>query len=340
MANSALLLLLAAAASGTSSQETAASAFGPVGSINQSDLRAHLEFIASDELEGRYTPSRGLDIAARYIAAQLALYGAKPGGVKGTYFQAFPMPDGSPGMAANVIGIFEGTDPVLKNEYVAVGCHYDHIGVGGSGPDRIFNGADDNGSGTAAMLEMAQALSRQRPKRSVLLIWHAGEERGLWGSDFYVKSPTVPIKSITAMLNIDMIGRSWNPEMGGEFREAVSGPNEIFVIGSKKMSDSLGQLSERVNRQHLRLGFNYKFDDPADPEGLFYRSDHYNYAKAGIPIIFYFDGIHPDYHQVTDEVSRIDFTKLVRVSQTIFATAWTLANEKSRPAVNRPLAQG
>jgi Peptidase family M28 len=244
----------------------------------------------------------------------------------------------------NVVAVLEGSDPVLKEEYVAIGAHYDHVGDNSKdgcrpvGDDAICNGADDDGSGTVAVLAMAEALARgPRPKRSILLVWHAGEEKGLWGSDFVTSNPPVPVNRIIAQLNIDMIGRS---KKGGDTnpRNAnLTGPNEIYVIGSKIMSTELGELSEAVNKSFLNLKFNYKYDAPREPEALFYRSDHFNYAKRGIPIIFYFDGVHEDYHMPTDTADKIDYEKMEKVARTIFATLWKLANAPSRPKIDKPM---
>jgi peptidase M28-like protein len=239
----------------------------------------------------------------------------------------------------NVVAIYEGSDPALKGEYVALGAHYDHIGLATSGSDRINNGADDDGSGTVALLNMAEALVRGnvRTRRSWLFVWHAGEERGLWGSRYFVEHPTVPIDKIVTQLNVDMIGRSKAPNDSAASNASLTGPNETYVIGSKMMSTTLGALSERVNRDYLDLGFNYKYDDPNDPSRFFFRSDHYNYAKKGIPIIFYFSGVHADYHRVSDEIGAIDFAKLERVARTIYATAYAVAELPARPVVDRQL---
>jgi len=242
----------------------------------------------------------------------------------------------------NVLGILEGSDPVLKNEYVAVGAHYDHVGVrtGAVPGDKIFNGADDDGSGTVAVLAMAEALARgpQRPKRSVLFVWHAGEEKGLWGSQYFTENPTVPLSSIVAQLNIDMIGRSKRTGDSAPANRTLSGPDEIYVIGSKMMSTELGQLSEAVNKSYLNLSFNYLYDNPNDPNRFFFRSDHFNYARKGIPIIFYFDGEHEDYHKVGDSPDKIDYQKMERVARTICVTLLELANAPTRPRVDKPLS--
>ena len=242
----------------------------------------------------------------------------------------------------NVLGIVEGSDPLLKNEYVAIGAHYDHVGVRGAASvgDKIYNGADDDGSGTVALLAMAEALSHadRPPKRSVLFIWHTGEEKGLWGSQYFTEKPTVPLASIITELNIDMIGRSKPPGDASPANRALTGPDEIYVIGSKMMSTELGQLSEAVNSSYLNLSFNYLYDNPNDPNRFFFRSDHFNYARKGIPIIFYFDGEHEDYHKPGDSPDKIDYQKMEKVARTIYVTMLELANAKTRPRVDKPLS--
>ncbi len=240
----------------------------------------------------------------------------------------------------NVVGVIEGADPVLKKEYVAVGAHYDHVGMSQNADgDRIFNGADDDGSGTVAAMAIAEALAKSpiRPKRSVIFVWHAGEEKGLWGSEFFTDNPTVPIEQIITQLNIDMIGRSKKPGDDNPANKDLTGPNELYVIGSKKMSADLGRLSEEVNNSYLKLSFNYKYDDPNDTERFFYRSDHYNYARKGVPIIFFFSGVHEDYHGLADTADKIDYQKMEKVARTVFATMWRLANAPARPKVDKPL---
>jgi hypothetical protein len=240
----------------------------------------------------------------------------------------------------NVVGVIEGADPILKKEYVAVGAHYDHVGIAKNATgDKIFNGADDDGSGTVSTLAIAQALAKgpERPKRSVIFVWHAGEEKGLWGSEFFTSNPTVPIEQIVTQLNIDMVGRSKKQGDDNPANKDLTGPNELYVIGSKMMSTDLGNLSEEVNNSFLKLAFNYKYDDPNDSERFFYRSDHFNYAKRGVPIIFYFSGVHEDYHGLADTPDKIDYQKMEKVARTVFATMWRLANAQERPKVDKPL---
>ncbi|NUN70905.1 MAG: M28 family peptidase [Bacteroidetes bacterium] len=243
----------------------------------------------------------------------------------------------------NIIAVWEGSDKKLKNEYVAFGAHYDHVGLRPEplNGDSIYNGADDDGSGTVGLLSMAEALTKaQRPKRSMMFIWHTGEEKGLWGSKYFVQNPTVPLSSIVTQLNIDMIGRT-KPDTGESAKnEDFVAPGEIFSIGSNMMSTQLGELNESVNTSLYNLKLNYKFDDPKDPNRLFYRSDHYNYAKNGIPIVFYFDGLHEDYHRVTDHVEKIDFDNLLKVTRTIYALGLKIADLPKRPPVDKTFEIG
>lgn len=240
----------------------------------------------------------------------------------------------------NVVAVFEGSDPVLKNEYVALGAHYDHVGIGApTAGDAIFNGADDDGSGTTTLLSIAEALSKAalKPRRSVLFVWHAGEEKGLWGSRYFTEYPTVPLQQIVAQINLDMIGRSKKAGDQHPRNRELSAPNEIYVIGSKMMSTELGELSEMVNQNYLNLSYNYRYDNPGDPNRFFFRSDHYNYARKGIPIIFFFDGEHEDYHRPSDSADKIDYQKMEQVARTVYMTMWEIANRPTRPKVDKQL---
>ena len=525
-----ICLVLSSAQAQTKATKAAPAPFGNVEGITAAQIKDYLEFIASDELEGRDTPSRGLNIAAHYIASHLSRWGLQPGGADGTYFQPFAIkstkldpantwaeingqrftcgedfypvnyssvtinapvvyvghgwvhkaknlnayeglevkdkimvsasgfPKGmtpkdltgkmgedwisntlyaqkhgakalivitsfnalanwstayknvvekgvvvfeKPGtnnsllpvifaspkflaalfqgekqtapnivnhayagealpgfdfnaakkvsftiaaksetvMTRNIIAKLEGSDPVLKNEYITIGAHYDHVGIGAPvNGDAIYNGADDDGSGTTAVMSIAEAFAKgPRPKRSILFAWHAGEEHGLWGSEYLTDNPPVPINQIITELNIDMIGRAKVAGDPNPANKDLPDPGEIFLIGSKMMSTELGELSERVNKSFLNLKFNYKYDDPSDPERYFYRSDHFNYARKGVPIIFYMDGNHADYHQPSDSIEKINFQQMEKVARTIFATAWELSNAPARPRVDKPL---
>jgi hypothetical protein len=240
----------------------------------------------------------------------------------------------------NVVGIWEGGDPVLKNEYVAVGAHYDHVGIcAPNGPDPICNGADDDGSGTTAILSMAEALAKAptRPKRSVLFVWHCGEEKGLWGSRYFTEYPTVPIDHIVTQLNIDMIGRSKKEGDTNPRNKELTGPNDVYLIGSTMMSTELGEIVQSVNKSYLNIGYDTRHDDPADPNRFFFRSDHFNYARKGIPIIFFFDGVHEDYHQPGDSPDKIDYQKMEKITRTVYMTLWELTNRAARVKVDKPL---
>lgn len=240
----------------------------------------------------------------------------------------------------NVIAVFAGSDPILKNEYVALGAHYDHVGVGAPvNGDAIYNGADDDGSGTTALLAIAEALAKAktRPKRSVLFVWHAGEEKGLWGSRYFTEYPTIPLERIVTQINLDMIGRSKKEGDTNPRNRGLSGATEVFVIGSKMMSTELGELTETVNKQYLSLTYDYRYDDPTDPNRFFFRSDHINYARKGIPIVFFFDGEHEDYHRPSDSPDKIDYQKMEKITRTIYMTLWEIANRPTRPKVDKQL---
>jgi len=241
----------------------------------------------------------------------------------------------------NVVAVWEGSDPVLKAEYVALGAHYDHVGSGCPpvGTDTICNGADDDGSGTTALLGMAEALAKAptRPKRSVLFVWHCGEEKGLWGSRYFTEYPTVPLNQIVAQINIDMIGRSKKEGDTNTRNRDLTGPDSIYLIGSTMMSTELGELVNTVNKSFLNLAFDTRYDDPNDPNRFFFRSDHYNYARKGIPIIFFFDGVHEDYHRPGDTADKIDYQKMEKVTRTIYMTLWEIATRPARLKVDKPL---
>jgi hypothetical protein len=235
--------------------------------------------------------------------------------------------------AKNVLGFMEGSDAKLKNEILVVTAHYDHIGVGEDGD--VYNGADDDGSGTTGVLEIAEAFSKAKkegkgPKRSILFMTVVGEEKGLLGSEWYSENPVFPLKNTITDLNIDMIGR-----VGELYKGKQDSANYIYVIGSEKLSSTLKEISEKTNKTYINMVLDYKYDEPSDPNRFYYRSDHYNFAKHGIPIIFYFNGVHEDYHKKTDEVKKINFSLLTKRAQLVFYTAWELANRAERPKVDR-----
>ncbi len=250
----------------------------------------------------------------------------------------------------NVVASVEGTDPVRRSEFIALGAHLDHIGLrpartGSSGatadklaaPDLINNGADDDGSGVVALVEMAAAAMRgPKPNRSLLFVWHTGEESGGWGARYVTAFPPVPIDRIVAQLNLDMIGRSRRAGGDTGANHALTGPDEVYLVGASRLSRALADTVATVNRAYLNLTLNPKYDDPADPERIYERSDHYQYAQKGIPVAFFFGGLHEDYHRPSDEIDRIDFVKLQKIARTVLAVAWTLGNAPDRPALDTP----
>ncbi|MCS7035851.1 MAG: M28 family peptidase [Saprospiraceae bacterium] len=229
---------------------------------------------------------------------------------------------------SNVIGFIEGSDPVLKNEYVVITAHYDHLGASG---EVIYNGADDNASGTSSVIEIAQAFAKAKaagvgPKRSVVCMLVSGEEKGLLGSRFYVEFPLFPLKHTVANINIDMVGRIDNRH--------ANNPNYVYVIGSNRLSTELHEINEFANAVHTQLELDYKYNDPKDPNRFYERSDHYNFAERGIPAIFYFNGTHADYHKPSDTAEKINAEAAAKRAQLAFYTAWDLANRPSRIVVD------
>jgi len=226
----------------------------------------------------------------------------------------------------NVLGYIEGSD--LKDELVIVTAHYDHIGVNG---DDVFNGADDDGSGTVAVMEMAQAFVEAKkngngPRRSILIMPVSGEEKGLLGSKYYAANPIFPLENTVANLNIDMVGRV---DVGHE-----NDKNYVYIIGSDFLSTELHEINEEANKKYVGLNLDYKYNSKTDPNRFYYRSDHYNFAKNNIPIIFYFNGTHADYHQATDTEEKIEYPVLEKRARLVFHTAWQLANMDKRIEVD------
>jgi hypothetical protein len=223
--------------------------------------------------------------------------------------------------ASNVIGMVEGTD--LKDEYVILTAHYDHLGMRDT---VIYYGADDDGSGTTAILEMAEAFAKAKssgkgPRRSVIFMTVSGEEKGLWGSGYYANNPIFPLEKTTVNLNIDMIGRA------DASRKQGDSMNYVYVIGDDKISSDLKVISEGMNKLYSKMELDYKFNDPNDPNRIYFRSDHYMFAEKGVPIIFYYDGmLKADYHKPTDTPDKIYYPLMQKRTQLVFYTAWEMAN--------------
>jgi len=229
----------------------------------------------------------------------------------------------------NVLGCIEGSDPNLKEEVVVITAHYDHIGVING---KIHNGADDNATGTAALLEVAESFQAakklgKKTKRSVLIFANSAEEKGLLGSYFYVENPIFPLNKTITCLNVDMVGRV--------DKNHPNDSNYVYLIGSDKLSTDLHNLSEKTNNEYVGLNLDYTFNDPGDPNRFYYRSDHYNFAKKNIPSIFYFSGVHEDYHMHTDTHEKIIYEKVEKTARLIFYTAWEIANGIERPRVDK-----
>jgi hypothetical protein len=236
--------------------------------------------------------------------------------------------------AGNVIGIIEGTDK--KDEYVFLTGHYDHIG---KRDGKIYYGADDNGSGTCAVIEMADAFSQAKaagfgPRRTVVFMTVSGEEKGLWGSEYYNEHPVFPLAKTSVDLNTDMVGRIDTERKTGDTL------NYIFVIGHDKLSSELSGINEGANNKYTNLVIDYKFDDPSDREKIYFRSDHYNFARKGVPILFFYDGmLKADYHQATDTIDKIYWELFEKRVRMIFYTAWEMANREEMLKRDIPLVE-
>jgi Zn-dependent M28 family amino/carboxypeptidase len=236
-------------------------------------------------------------------------------------------------IASNVLGVLEGTDK--KDEYLFITAHYDHLGVRNG---KIYYGADDDGSGTVAVMQMAEAFVKAKaagkgPRRTIVFMTVSGEEKGLWGSRYYSDNPVFPLNNTTADLNIDMVGRIDTE------RKTADSLNYVYVIGHDKLSSQLQVINEGANNKHTGLVLDYKYDDPKDQNRIYYRSDHYNFARKGVPILFFYDGmLKADYHKPTDTVDKIYWDLFEKRTHMIFYTAWEIANRNEMLVRDIPLA--
>lgn len=294
--------------------------------ITAEDLSKHLYAFASDKMEGRMTGSSGQKMAADYLKDFYQEQGIQAPINKGEYFQDIPASYFSrmsePKGSENVVAFIPGSEK--PDEVIVLSAHYDHVGMEGG---EIYNGADDDGSGTVSMLEIAEAFQQavkdgKGPKRSLLFLHVTGEEIGLYGSRYYTENPLFPLENTVCNLNTDMIGRI-DPNK-------TDNPNYIYLIGSDKLSQELHDVSEAVAKEYSDLELDYTFNDENDPNRFYYRSDHYNFAKNNIPVIFYFNGVHEDYHKPTDTPDKIEYELLTKRAQLIFHTAWEVANREGR----------
>ena len=296
-------------------------------SITSEELKTMLYTFASDEMQGRMTGEKGQKLAAEYLRNFYQDHGIASPIEKNNYYQNIPAEYFSrmkePKSSENVVAFIEGSEK--PDEIIVLSAHYDHVGMREDGT--IYNGADDDGSGTMAMLEIAEAFQQavkdgNGPKRSILFLHVTAEEIGLYGSRYYTENPIFPLENTVANLNTDMIGRI-DPDK-------KDNPNYIYLIGSDKLSQELHNVSEEVNEKYTNLELDYTYNDENDPNRFYYRSDHYNFAKNNIPIIFYFNGTHEDYHKPTDTPDKIEYELMTKRTRLIFQTAWEVANREGR----------
>jgi hypothetical protein len=309
--------------------------------ITAADLRKHLVIIASDEMEGRETTTAGQFRAARFLANEFEKIGLErivPLGDYKSYFQWFDVGVNNRSQylkadvgyknsknelksSMNILGLIPGKK--YPKEVVVISAHYDHLGIDKNGD--INNGADDDGSGTAAILEIAEAFMKSKedgngPDRSILFILFAGEEKGLLGSKYFTNyDPVIPIDNIVCDLNIDMIGR---------MDEKHNTDKYVYLIGADKLSKQLDAISKSINKKYLGYEIDYTYNNESDPNRFYYRSDHYNFAKKNVPVIFFFTGVHEDYHKPSDDIEKILFPKYSKITQYVFHVAWEVANRK------------
>ncbi|MEO8253363.1 MAG: M28 family peptidase [Flavobacterium sp.] len=296
--------------------------------ITAKELKEHLYVVANDSMEGRETGSIGQKKAGKYLISQYQKDKITfPKGAQ-NYYQHIPaaflnakknenLPD-----SENIWAYIEGTEK--PDEIIVLSAHYDHVGTKNGD---VFNGADDDGSGTVALLEMAQAFQLAKkdgkgPKRSILFLHVTGEEHGLHGSRYYSENPLFPLKNTVADINIDMIGRRDEAHANSN--------NYVYVIGADRLSTELDQICKEVNEKYVHLDLDYKYNAKNDPNRFYERSDHYNFAKFGIPSVFLFNGVHADYHRKTDTPDKIEFDALAKRTQLAFNIAWELANRENR----------
>ena len=297
--------------------------------ITSTDLKTHLYILASDEFEGRNTGDAGQKKAAEYLKTFYKERNIQSPLGGDDYFQEIPTEHLRPNLnpSENVLAFIEGTEK--PDEIIVISAHYDHVGTQNG---EIYNGADDDGSGTVAIMEIAEAFKKAAekgngPKRSILFLHVTGEEKGLLGSKYYTNYPVFPLINTVANLNMDMIGRVDDAH--------ENNPDFVYLIGSDKLSTELHEISEAMNEKFTKLDLDYTYNSDDDPNRFYYRSDHYNFAKNNIPIIFYFNGTHQDYHKPSDTPDKINYELLEKRAKLVFYTAWELANREKRIVVDK-----
>ena len=298
--------------------------------ISEDDLKKILYTLADDKFEGRRTGEKGQKLAAEYIIDQYKKLGIKAANNDGNYLQHIPVEyfrGRSADDSENVVAFIKGSEK--PEEFIVISAHYDHLGIKG---EKIYNGADDDASGTTAVLLIAKAFKNavkqgNGPKRSIVFLHVTGEEEGLYGSRYYTENPIFPLENTVTNLNIDMLGR-----YDVQHKDK---PEFVYLIGSDKLSSELHELSEAMNKMYTNLILDYTYNDESDPNRFYYRSDHYNFAKNNIPVIFYFTGVHEDYHRETDTADKIQYDLLQKRTQLVFYTAWEIANKENRLVVDK-----
>jgi len=325
--------MLVSCSSAQTAQKKPADASSYINTISATELSKHLYIVAGDEMQGRNTGEPGQKKAGDYLINEYKKMGISfpPGATD--FYQKVPSEFMKRGFAPklndseNIWAFIKGSEK--PDEVLVISAHYDHVGMKNG---EIYNGADDDGSGTVALLEIAQAFKEAQkkghgPKRSILFLHVTGEEHGLHGSRYYSENPLFPLANTIADINIDMIGRrdTLHPNTN----------NYVYVIGSDRLSSELHTINEEVNTKYTKLEFDYKYNDRNDPERIYFRSDHYNFAKKGIPSIFFFNGIHADYHLPSDTPDKIEYDALAKRAQLAFALAWELVNRNDRIKVDR-----
>ena len=326
-------LVLTGCSTAQTVQKSKADAGTYLSTITAEELKTHLYIVAGDDMEGRDTGTEGQKKAGKYLIEQYKKNGISHPPIAADWYQKVPSEYMKRGFAPklpdseNIWAFIKGSEK--PDEIIVISAHYDHVGMKNG---EIFNGADDDGSGTVALLEIAQAfkIAQQKghgPKRSILFLHVTGEEHGLHGSRYYSDNPLYPLKNTVANINIDMIGRrdTLHPNTN----------NYIYPIGADRLSSELHEINEAMNAKYTQMELDYKYNDRNDPERIYYRSDHYNFAKKGIPALFYFNGVHEDYHMPTDTPDKIEYDALAKRAQLAFAVAWELANREERIKVDR-----
>ena len=328
-----LTLLLSSCSSAQKTAKKPAEAGDYINTITAAELSKHLFIVAGDEMEGRNTGEPGQKKAGQYLINEYKKAGLSYPDAATAWYQKVPSEFMKRGFAPklddseNIWAFIKGSEK--PDEIVVISAHYDHVGMKNG---EVFNGADDDGSGTVALLEIAQAFKQAEkkgngPKRSLLFLHVTGEEHGLHGSRFYSENPLFPLENTVADINIDMIGR----------RDTIhpNTNNYVYVIGSDRLSSELHTLNEVANAKYTKLELDYKYNDRNDPERIYFRSDHYNFAKNGIPSIFFFNGVHADYHKASDTPDKIEYDALAKRAQLAFALAWEIANRDERIRVDK-----